>query len=85
MLKNRRHNPEQIIRKLREADQLLASGSSVAAAARELGVSELTYHRWRIQYGRIEPSPRRLLSDPFGRQIPRSACFPTMTLAMIVT
>ena len=39
-MKNRRHTPEQIIRKLREADQLLASGATVADAARQLGVSE---------------------------------------------
>jgi transposase-like protein len=43
----RRHTPEQIIRKLREADRLLAEGAEVADAARHLEVSEQTYHRWR--------------------------------------
>jgi putative transposase len=47
----RRHTPEQVIRKLREADRLLAEGADVAAVARQLEVSEQTYHRWRNQFG----------------------------------
>ncbi len=47
----RRHTPEQIVRKLREADRLLSDGADVAAVARHLEVSERTYHRWRNQYG----------------------------------
>ena len=45
----RRHTPEQIIRKLREADRMLAEGSELADVARHLEVSEQTYHRWRNQ------------------------------------
>src|SRR5918994_3667484 len=41
----RRHTPEQIIRKLREADRLLGEGADVAEVARHLEVSEQTYHR----------------------------------------
>ena len=41
----RRHTPEQIIRKLREADRLLAERSELADVARHLEVSEQTYHR----------------------------------------
>ncbi len=47
----RRHTPEQIVRKLREADRLLAEGEDVAGVARHLEVSEQTYHRWRNQFG----------------------------------
>jgi len=47
----RRHTPEQIVRKLREADRLLGEGASVGDVARHLGVSEGTFHRWRNQYG----------------------------------
>ncbi len=43
----RRHTPEQIVRKLREADRLLGEGRDVAEVARYLEVSEQTYHRWR--------------------------------------
>ena len=51
MANRRRHTPEQIVRKLREADRLLGEGASVADVARHLGVSEQTFHRWRNQYG----------------------------------
>lgn len=47
----RRHTPEQIVRKLREADRLLGEGAGIADVARRLGVSEQTFHRWRNQYG----------------------------------
>ena len=43
----RRHTPEQIVRKLREADRLLGEGADVAEVARHLEVSEATYQRWR--------------------------------------
>jgi putative transposase len=43
----KRHSPEQIVRKLRQADEMLASGVSVPEVARELGIREATYHRWR--------------------------------------
>ena len=46
----RRHTPDQIVRKLREADRLFAEGADVAEVARHLEVSEATYHRWRNQY-----------------------------------
>ncbi|MCY4136398.1 MAG: hypothetical protein OXG30_16025, partial [bacterium] len=41
----RRHTPEQVVRKLREADRLLGEGASVGDVARHLGVSEGTFHR----------------------------------------
>jgi putative transposase len=50
-LKRRRHTPEQIIRKLREAEKMLGEGKTTAEAAKALGVSEQTFHRWRNQYG----------------------------------
>ena len=48
-MKRTRHSPEQVIRKLREADGMLAEQKTVAEVARALGVSENTYHRWRNQ------------------------------------
>jgi putative transposase len=47
----KRHTPEQIVRKLREAEAKLATGGSVPQVARELGISEATFHRWRNRYG----------------------------------
>jgi putative transposase len=51
------NTPEQIIRKLREADRLLAEGAEIADVARHLEVSEQTYHRWRNQFGGDSATP----------------------------
>jgi hypothetical protein len=50
IVQHRRHTPEQVIRKLREADKLLAERADIATVARHLEVSEQTDHRWRNQY-----------------------------------
>jgi transposase len=50
-MKRRRHTPEQIVRKLREADRMLAEGAEIPEVAKALEVSEATYHRWRAQFG----------------------------------
>ena len=50
----RRHTPEQVITKLREAGVALAQGQSVAQVCRALGVTEQTYYRWRKEYGGMQ-------------------------------
>jgi putative transposase len=50
-VKRRRHTPEQVVRKLREADRLLGEGATIPEVAKHLEVSENTFHRWRAQYG----------------------------------
>ena len=47
----KRHTPEQVIAKLRQADADLAQGLSLAQVCQKLGVSEPTFCRWRQQYG----------------------------------
>jgi len=59
----RRHTPEQIIRKLREADRLLGEGHEVAAVAKQLEVSEQTLHRWRLQYGCLKADDAKRLKE----------------------
>ncbi len=59
----KRHSPEQIVRKIRQADEQLAAGASVSEVARELGVSEATYHRWRNRYGGMNPSETKRLKE----------------------
>jgi putative transposase len=61
--RRRRHTPEQIIRKLREADRLLGEGREVAQVAKELEVSEQTLHRWRAQYGGLKASDAKRLKE----------------------
>src|SRR5918994_4615344 len=59
----RRHTPEQIVRKLQEADRLLGEGAEVADVARHLEVSEQTYHRWRNQFGGMKADDAKRLKD----------------------
>jgi len=61
-MKKTRHTPEQIIRMLRQAEVKLAAGSSVAQVARELGISEATFHRWKARYGGMNPQEAKRLS-----------------------
>jgi transposase-like protein len=50
-MKRKRHTPEEIIRKLREAATLLAGGQGIEEVCKKLEVSPPTYHRWRQEYG----------------------------------
>lgn len=59
--RRRRHTPEQVIRKLREADRLLGEGQDVAAVCKQLEVSEQTLHRWRQQYGGLKADDAKRL------------------------
>jgi putative transposase len=49
--RRKRHSPEQIVRKLRDADAMLNAGKDLAVVLQSLEVSEATLHRWRAQYG----------------------------------
>jgi putative transposase len=62
-VKKTRHTPEQIVRKLREAEAKLASGTSVPEVARELGISEATFHRWKNRYGGMQTDSMKRLKD----------------------
>lgn len=57
------YSPEQIVRKLRQAEGKLASGSTVPEVARELGISEATFHRWRNRYGGMNPDEAKRLKE----------------------
>ena len=59
----KRHSPEQIIRKLRQAEDKLASGSTVPEVARALGISEATFHRWRNHYGGMSTTEAKRLKE----------------------
>ena len=57
----RKHTPEQIIRKLREAEVELSRGQTTAEVARKLGITEQTYYRWRKEYGGLRLDQARHL------------------------
>ena len=59
----RRHSSEQIMKILREAEGKLATGTTVEAVCRELGVSEATYYKWRKGYGHLEVDQAKRLKD----------------------
>src|SRR3954447_439315 len=62
-MKRRRHTPEQVIRKLREAERLLGEGRSIAEVAKALEISEQTFHRWRNQYGGMKADDAKRLKE----------------------
>ena len=62
-MKRRRHTPEQIVRKLREADRMLAEDAETPGVAKTLEVSEATYHRWRAQYGGMKADDVKRLKE----------------------
>jgi putative transposase len=62
-MKRKRHTPEQISGKLREADPMLRAGEAVARVVQHLGVSEQTYHRWRNPYDGMKASEAKRLTE----------------------
>ncbi len=62
-MKGKRHSPEQIIVKLREADALLATGATIGQVCQKLAVSEPTFHRWRNQYGGMKVKDAKRLKE----------------------
>ena len=50
----KKHKPEEIVAKLRQADVLISQGQDIADVIRQIGVSEVTYYRWRQEYGGLK-------------------------------
>lgn len=59
----KRHRPEEVVAKLRQADEALAKGTPIAEVARSLGVSEVTLHRWRAEYGAVDRDAVKRLKE----------------------
>ena len=62
-MKRKRHSPEQVIRKLRDADRMLSEGKEIAAVCQALEVCEATFHRWRNQYGGMKANEAKRLKE----------------------
>lgn len=62
-MKGKKHNPEQIIKKLREADTMLASGKTIGQVVQALEISEQTLHRWRNRYGGMKSEEAKRLKE----------------------
>ena len=61
--RRKRHTPEQIVKKLRDADAMLNAGRDLAAVLQSLEVSEATYNRWRNQYGGMKSEEAKRLKQ----------------------
>lgn len=59
----KRHKPEEIVAKLRQVDVLVLQGHGVADAVRSIGVTEVTYYRWRQEFGGLKSDQVRRLKD----------------------
>ena len=62
-MSRKRHKPEEIVAKLRQVDVLTGQGTSVAEAIRAIGVTEVTYYRWRQEYGGLKIDQIRRMKE----------------------
>jgi putative transposase len=60
---SRKHKPEEIVTKLRQVEVLTAQGRTVAEAIRSIGVTEVTYYRWRQEYGGLKGDQVKRLKE----------------------
>jgi len=63
MTTRKRHSPEQIVRKLEDADRRLTAGQTIAQVCQALEVSEASFHRWRNQYGGMKAQEAKRLKE----------------------
>src|SRR5216110_1107073 len=59
----KKHKPEEIVAKLRQVDVLTSQGTLIADAIRTIGVTEVTYYRWRNEYGGLKSDQLKRLKD----------------------
>ena len=59
----KRHTPEQIINKLRQAEVEIANGATVAQVCKQIGVTDQTYYRWRAEYGGMRVDQAKRLKE----------------------
>ena len=62
-MKQRRHSPEQVIRKLAEGEKMLNQGHDVAEVCRPPEITDSTWHRWRNQYGGMKANEAKRLKE----------------------
>jgi len=59
----KRYKPEEIVAKLRQVDVLVSQGQSMADSIRQIGVSEVTFYRWRQEFGGLKADQVKRLKD----------------------
>src|SRR6478752_9541203 len=59
----KKHKPEEVVAKLRQVDVLISQGAPIAEAMRSIGVTEVTYYRWRNEYGGLKGDQVKRLKE----------------------
>ncbi len=59
----KRYKPEEIVAKLRQVDVLVSQGQSVVDAVRSIGVTDVTYYRWRSEFGGLKTDQVKRMKD----------------------
>ena len=59
----KKHKPDEVVAKLRQVDVLVSQGQSVADAIRAIGVTEVTYYRWRKEFGGLKSDQVRRMKE----------------------
>ena len=62
-MSRKRHKPEEIVSKLRQVDGLVSQGQTGADAIRSIGITEVTYYRWRQEYGGLKSDQVRRMKE----------------------
>ena len=80
----RRYKPEEIVTKLRQVDVLTSQGQSVAEAIRSIGVTEVTYYRWRQEYGGLKSDQVKRLKDLEAENVRLRRAVSDLTLEKLI-
>ena len=80
----KRHKPEEIVAKLRQVDVLVSQGQPVADAVRSIGVTEVTYYRWRQEYGGLKSDQVKRLKELEAENSAASRAVSDLTLDKLI-
>jgi putative transposase len=83
--RRKKHKPEQIVAKLRDADAMLNAGKNLAAVLQALEISEATLARWRAQYGGMKSEEAKRLKDleDENRRLKQLVADPALDIQML--
>ena len=80
----KRHTSEEIVAKLRQVDVLVSQGQSVADAIRQIGVTEVTYYRWRQEFGGLKSDQVKRLKELEGENVRLRRAISDLTLDKLI-
>jgi putative transposase len=80
----KRHKPEEIVAKLRQVDVLVSQGQAVADAIRQIGVTEVTYYRWRQEFGGLKSDQVKRLKELEGENVRLRRAISDLTLDKLI-